>query len=180
MEASTGIEPVYTDLQSSLYSSSIKGLAPKTYQDKGSTKPEPDTAPIRPSARTNFGKTGKPRHKRAARSIAYALTQQSPDAYACLPIIFRARLDQIERAMIAWAALTSLDCDTAQEVASVALKGAGYPLPSEVDAMDDARWWAARASRQEVKAFALASFEAMPLTDRQAFLAYVSAARAAA
>ncbi|RYH02755.1 hypothetical protein EU805_09120 [Salipiger sp. IMCC34102] len=76
--------------------------------------------------------------------------------------------------------LASLDCETAQDVASCALKGAGYPLPPEVDAMEDARWWAARASRQELKAFALASFRAMPARDQTAFLSFVQEREAAA
>ena len=43
MEASTGIEPVYTDLQSSAFPNKINAQDPKKYQDKAGTRREPDT-----------------------------------------------------------------------------------------------------------------------------------------
>ena len=40
--------------------------------------------------------------------------------------------------------------------------------------MDEARFWADMASRAELKAYALACWEAMPEADRLAFLTYIS------
>jgi hypothetical protein len=48
MEAGTGIEPVFTDLQSRLLSREIKVLGAKPYQDKACTGREPDTQPEGP------------------------------------------------------------------------------------------------------------------------------------
>jgi len=44
LEASTGIEPVYTDLQSSAFPNEINTQGPKKYQDKAGTGREPDTS----------------------------------------------------------------------------------------------------------------------------------------
>ena len=43
MEASTGIEPVYTDLQSKCFPNDANGLAVNLYQDTSRTLCEPDT-----------------------------------------------------------------------------------------------------------------------------------------
>jgi hypothetical protein len=53
------------------------------------------------------------------------------------------------------------------------LGGAGAPVPAFLSVMDDARTWATFASRGELKAYCLASFEAMGPRDQAAFLAYV-------
>lgn len=46
--------------------------------------------------------------------------------------------------------------------------------------MEDARLWAANAPVAELKARALAAFEALPPADRASFLAYVDKKEAAA
>ena len=43
MEASTGIEPVYTDLQSLRFPNEINAVDAEKYQDKAGTGGEPDT-----------------------------------------------------------------------------------------------------------------------------------------
>ncbi len=40
--------------------------------------------------------------------------------------------------------------------------------------MEEARFWADMASRAELKAYALACWEAMPEADRKAFIVYIS------
>jgi len=69
------------------------------------------------------------------------------------------------------------DChpQDACEIMAAALQdlSVGTPLPVFVSAMDDARWWASCASTAELKAFALACFEAMRPKVRDAFLGYV-------
>ncbi len=57
MEASTGIEPVYTDLQSNRFSNEINEQALKKYQDKAGTLGEPDTRSNSISANENPGAT---------------------------------------------------------------------------------------------------------------------------
>ena len=44
LEVSTGIEPVYTDLQSNAFPNEINTQGPKKYQDKAGTGREPDTS----------------------------------------------------------------------------------------------------------------------------------------
>ncbi|WP_138058735.1 hypothetical protein [Sulfitobacter pontiacus] len=55
----------------------------------------------------------------------------------------------------------------------VAFDHAGYPIPTFLSVMSDARWWASIASRDERKAYALAAFEALAISDQSAFLEYV-------
>lgn len=82
------------------------------------------------------------------------------------------------RAAVAWAALKELDPEDAAKVAAVFLP-AGAPLPTLINMMEDARWWAGLASRAERKAYCLAAFESMPEADQAAFLQHVQKARAA-
>ncbi|WP_157982283.1 hypothetical protein [Oceanicella sp. SM1341] len=96
-----------------------------------------------------------------------------------LSFILAARLGTEERAAIAWAALGMLPADRVESVVSAALGGAGMPLPALQAPMDEARWWAEWASRPELKAWCLASFEALPAADQLAFLAYVQRREAA-
>ena len=66
---------------------------------------------------------GKDAHKKVARSVGYALTLGTPNAWRKLSLILLARLSKRERAGLTYAALMSLDEDTAYEVATLALFG---------------------------------------------------------
>lgn len=50
----------------------------------------------------------------------------------------------------------------------------GAPIPPLMNAMEEARDWAAWATPFEVKAYCLACFQAMPPKDQAGFLAYVT------
>ena len=50
----------------------------------------------------------------------------------------------------------------------------GDPLPPFLGGMDDARFWASYATRQELNAFSLACFEAMAPQDHAAFFRHIS------
>lgn len=50
----------------------------------------------------------------------------------------------------------------------------GAPIPPLLNAMDEARDWASWATPLEVKAYALACYNAMPPKDQAGFLAYVT------
>jgi hypothetical protein len=121
-----------------------------------------------------------PAHQSVARSICYALTLETPDAWQGLPVILRARLDERERGMMAYMSLRSMDADNAAKVAEAVLGNAGSPLPTLISSMDDARFWASLAARQELKAFALAAFEMMGQRDQIAFLDHVTERQVAA
>ncbi len=69
------------------------------------------------------------------------------------------------------------ECDRADAVlimdAALSDLGMGTPLPTFLSAMDDARWWASLAAPHELKAFALACYEAMRPAVRNRFLSYL-------
>lgn len=50
---------------------------------------------------------------------------------------------------------------------------AGEPIPALINLMAEARDWAAWASRAELKAYVLASFEKLPARDQAAFLSHI-------
>ncbi|MBT9385636.1 hypothetical protein KM176_17325 [Pseudooceanicola sp. CBS1P-1] len=123
-----------------------------------------------------FGKLIADRHKRATRMLGYALTLGSPDAWQGVITVWAARLDFTELAGVAFAALRALPSDTREAAARAALfdhEEAGMPLSPLGAIMGDARWWASIAARPELKAYALAAFEAMSPQDRAAFLSHI-------
>lgn len=62
-------------------------------------------------------------HDRAVRSIGYALTLNTSQAWEGLSLILKARTTTPERAALAYAALASLDEDVAYLTASAAIFG---------------------------------------------------------
>jgi len=115
-----------------------------------------------------------------SRVLGYCLTLATADAWASFSLIAKARLSVVERAALTFALLKSLDLETAGETAAAALKHAGAPLPAFLGGMDDARSWASWASETELKAYALASFEAMPPKAQAAFFQHISTMEVAA
>ncbi len=65
----------------------------------------------------------KPVHKRASRMLGYALTLGSEAAWRQFCFVINVRLSPAERAALAFAALSSLDEDHAQQTAEAALWG---------------------------------------------------------
>jgi len=166
MEASTGIEPVYTDLQSTCFPSLSNRLGQKKYQDKTQTKREPDTR-----KKTNFmSRVIKSDHKRMARVLGYALTVGEASAWRGFSVVAMARLSVQERACLAKAALISLPEEVADLVNEPVQSG---PLPAFLSLLEDAKYWASNASRNEKKAYALAAFGAMAASDQADFLRYI-------
>ncbi len=66
--------------------------------------------------------------KRVSRSVGYALWLDTSDDWLGLPVILRARLDERQRAALAFMALKSLDYETACQTAGAALS---VPLEDE-------------------------------------------------
>lgn len=129
-----------------------------------------DTA--KPSANAMM-KFAKPEHKRMSRTLGYALTLGTFDAWAGFTAVAAARMSDTERASLAFAALNSLDLDQAEMVAAAVIRPIGTPLPAFLGGMDDARWWADHASRSELKAYALAAHDAMNAQDQAAFFQHI-------
>jgi hypothetical protein len=70
-----------------------------------------------------MSKYAKRAHKAAARMLGYALTLGDEAAWHSMTIVLMAKLTDRERAALAYAALNSLDEDTAHMTASVVLFG---------------------------------------------------------
>lgn len=70
-----------------------------------------------------MSKWAQPAHKKAANCLGYALTLGSYEAWANVAFVWAARLSKNERAALAYAALLSLDDDTAYRTASAVLFG---------------------------------------------------------
>lgn len=123
----------------------------------------------------------KPEHKRMSRMMGYTLTLGDFDAWEGFSLVAMARMTAEERVSLAWSALRSLDtAEQAEMVAESVLRAAGYPLPTFLSPMDDARWWASLASLNERKAYALAAYEALPPHEQMAFRKHISEVEIAA
>ena len=121
-----------------------------------------------------IGERIKPGHKTMARALGFALTVGEADAWAAFSVIAAARLTPLERVSLAFATLDSLPDDIASDTAAARLGAAGEPLPAFVGGMIDARNWAGWATQDELKAYALAAFEAMPPADQAAFFRHIN------
>jgi hypothetical protein len=96
-----------------------------------------------------------------------------------LPAILRARLDNRQRASLAFMALKALDRDDALQTAEAALAGAGQPVVPLFNCMDAAAHWADMAMPEEIEAYCFASFNRMASRRQTAFLEYVQGRAAA-
>ncbi|WP_320176721.1 hypothetical protein [Roseovarius pacificus] len=128
------------------------------------------------SSRPNsaMSKWAKSAHRKAAKVLGYALTLGTADAWAGFSTVAAARLPETERAALAFAALNSLDLEQAEITAAASIGSRGAPLPTFLGGMDEARTWASFANRHELKAFALAAYEAMSAQDQAAFFRHIS------
>jgi len=152
--------------------------------DKGLDCPTHQNAPIEniteisglPNRKTRSGLSQlmKPEHKRMARMLGYALTLGNADAWSGFGYVAATRLTDTERAALAFSALSSLDPEQATMTAAASIGAAGVPLPPFLGGMDEARFWASCANRSELKAYAIAAYEALSVTDQAAFFRHIS------
>ena len=82
------------------------------------------------------------RHKRAAKALGYALTLADPQKWAATAIIWEARLVPAERYELARSILLAMPFEDSEAVFADVMGGAGYPLPTFLDPLDEAQWWA--------------------------------------
>lgn len=128
---------------------------------------------------TTLNQCVKSEHTRMAKMLGYALVTDSDYGWNAFSLVAAVRLKLSERASLAFATLTSLDAETAYNVVEAAIKHAGYPLPTFLDPMTEAREWASLATRAERKAYALAAYEALSVEDQIAFRNHISDAKMA-
>ena len=128
---------------------------------------------------TNLAKNIKSAHSAASRMLGYCLTQGTEAAWREFSIVACARLSFQERADIAWGLLMSLDPDQFEKVCNSVVGSVGMPQAAFLSEMDQASFWADMASKNELKAYALASFNAMNTQSQTAFLSYIDGRAAA-
>lgn len=114
-------------------------------------------------------------HYRMASELLACLTVSSGDAWLEFTQEVQALLLDFERYALAEATLRALPINDAVAVSLEVIGAAGRPMPAALGGMSTARNWAWAATRAELKAYALASFEAMPPDDQAAFLSHVQA-----
>lgn len=110
-------------------------------------------------------------HLKVVRMLGYVLTHGTEEAWRGLVTVLRARLTVEERAALAYSALRALDHNDAATTAEAALcSGAGQPQAPLFDFVDQAAFWADMADPDELEAYCLAAFKAMPRGRQAAFL----------
>ncbi|MBI6630714.1 hypothetical protein [Pontibaca salina] len=122
----------------------------------------------------------KTNHKRMSRVLGFCLTLGTEDAWYEFSALAAVRLTELERAALAFAALYSLEYEHAEMTAAAVIGSAGDPPPSFLGGMVDARLWAEWANRSELKAYALAAYEAMSTQDQARFYQHISEVEIAA
>ncbi|WP_334061376.1 hypothetical protein [Limimaricola cinnabarinus] len=115
-----------------------------------------------------------------SKMLGYCLTLGTADAWTGFSQVAIVRLSETERAALAFFALNSLDPDQAERAAAASIKSAGMPCPPLLGGMDEARFWAADASRSELKAYVAAAYEALSPADQAAFIQHITRKEVAA
>lgn len=116
----------------------------------------------------------KPEHKRMSRMLGYTLLLGDARAWQGFGLLSAVRMSHRERSFLAAVTLATLPIDTVEDIAAQAIGAIGTPLPAFLGGMEDARWWASYASVNELKAYALASFQALPGKEQSAFFRFIN------
>jgi DNA-directed RNA polymerase specialized sigma24 family protein len=125
-------------------------------------------------------KYAQKRHKRAARSLGFALTLADFDGWQKFNHIIGNLLTAEERAGLAYAAMRSLTEEQRQIVADgVFPSEMGAPLSGIGSIEDDAVWWAKNASEVERSIYLLACFNSLPPDRQKAFVEHAKRKTAA-
>ncbi len=109
-----------------------------------------------------------------SRLLGYCLTLGDISAWKAFAQVASVRLNTTERVSLAYATLNALTPQQAEQVASAALSASGAPLPAFLGGLHDARHWASLATKAELKAYALAAFEALSPREQTAFYRHIS------
>ena len=122
----------------------------------------------------------KAEHKRAARSLGFALTSGKSESWFALREILAASLTDTELVALAYMAFQATP-DRAQSILleTIAPDDAYSRAPTApmLGVMDAAQHWAKLTPEPELKAYLLSCFENLPAKTQAAFLAHVSTNR---
>ena len=114
-----------------------------------------------------------------ARCIVYALTLGEAEGWLDFRTIVKTKLSEKERASLAYAALLSLDEETRELVCENAFEPSplnSEPMPPACELLDEAKWWAAKATREEKEVYIMSIYSHMSPERQAAFTAYIKAA----
>ena len=118
-----------------------------------------------------------PFHGRGAALHLIDLCLKDPSASVCVSAAeaLKDLLDLSRRAALSWVLLRSLGPRKASWIIDALNQCWGGPntLPALLNPLDEARFWAKLASRDELDAYAFAAFERMQKRRQRAFLRYV-------
>ncbi|MBY6171366.1 hypothetical protein KUV73_19625 [Mameliella alba] len=121
--------------------------------------------------RQSFSKLMHPPHLKLMKMLGYVLTLGTQEAWFGLVPVLKARLNEEERASLAFIALKSLDRENAFLTASHALSyGVGVPLPPLLTLEDEACFWVGMAATEELDVYGVAIFNAMSSYKKRDFL----------
>lgn len=137
------------------------------------------TALPKPRKRSLLSQKLTPAHKGMSRALGMCLHLANQGEWLKFSKSALLRLTRAERKSLAKAALLSLGVSSREEVAAEAMSAAGGPLPTFLGEMDDARFWASMATNTELKAYALAAYEALPVAEQNAFRWHVGSVEVA-
>jgi hypothetical protein len=128
-----------------------------------------------------------PRHRRVAKMVGYALAltmHEGLTAYAMLARVLRDALPTPERTGLAFAALSACEPREAQAIVEAIFTSdepAGPPteslLPEAIP--EDAQWWAAAASQEELLAYGMAILDRLSPQERALLMRAVAGSEAA-
>ena len=123
----------------------------------------------------------RPEHKRAARSMGFALTSGKSESWFALRDILAASLTDTELVALAYMAFQATP-ERAQNILldTIAPTNDAYsraPAAPMLGVMDAAQHWATLTPENELKAYLLSCFENLPAKTQAAFLAHVSTSR---
>lgn len=119
-------------------------------------------------------------HFKAVKTLAYVLKSGTAGAWHGLVTVLSTRLSKQELKALALVVLEALDRDDASQVAEAVLYGgAGQPQPPLFSYMDQAAFWAEMAEPEEIEAYLIVTYGAMPRSRQVDFLNYVQKRRAA-
>lgn len=117
---------------------------------------------------------------RVCRDLGYTLSLNAERDWYGFAIVLAARLEEQERASLAWAALKALPPDlTTNVIKSVLPHCVAAPLPPLLSHMDEAAYWADLAEPEALDAYCLAAFRAMSGARQLAFLEFTQGRQAA-
>ena len=113
----------------------------------------------------------KDHHKAVGRSVCYALGCDDYDNWAKLSQIMVARLSRVERTMLSFASMRSLPSETRPHV-NYALGDCEMPQGAPIapfldEVIWDAHYWAASASKDELRAYLRAIINHMDADDKK-------------